>query len=664
MDPITQQTALATAGAAGGDPVYVDDLFSTHLYEGTGSNLTITNGIDLAGEGGLVWIKSRDTSAYHSLTDTVRGVNKDLITNDAFPEQNQSSNPSVRQFNSDGFGVGTEGRVNIQNYPFVSWTFRKQEKFFDIVTWNGNGTNGRTVSHNLGSVPGMILIKSTDTSTYWIVYHRSLGAGHYMILNDGSTKSNYDSGNSNSRYFNNTAPTSTEFTLSDDGWVNGSGRSYVAYIFAHNEASFGENNDEAIIHCGSYTGTGGGTPQLVNLGFEPQFVMVKNTTTSDNWSMHDVMRGSNVNHTYRLKADGAVAEAAWSAPFNVISSRGFIPTANNGEVNASGDVYIYIAIARSHKPPEAGTEVFSVSNKYQSESSNSPSYSANFAPDVWFRRNNITTNSQPITVLWRQTMATMKTHEIGGTETDHEQHRKTMQYMNGAGDYSSHDYNDYKWMFARRKGAFDVVAYTGNGSNYASHPHNLGKPPELKIIRRRDDPGFGLQPNWIVGGTALNGTGNDKYLLLNSSAGEVTSSNYWFAGSDTATGFSVKGGNYESDSQSGGYVAMLFATVPNVSKVGTYTFQGSDIDVDCGFTTGARFVMIKRLDASGEWCVFDSLRGITNSASPKLAWGTQDAHDANASWIKPYSGGFRVLASGGNDVSDQNGSRYLFLAFS
>ena len=659
MDPITQQTALAAAGAAGGDPVYVDDLFSTYLYEGTGSNETIANGIDLAGEGGLVWIKNRDTAAYHSLTDTERGVNKDLITNGAFGEQNQNSNPSVRQFNSNGFGIGTEGRVNSSGSPFVSWTFRKCPKFFDIVTYTGNGTAGRTISHNLGSVPGCIIVKKTTSAAGWAVYHRETGNNQFLLLDDP------DASTASNAYWNSTSPTSTVFTVGDQERVNETNSNYVAYIFAHDEQVFGENGNESIIKCGSYfgTGTAGGA---LNIGFEPQWFLVKNASqNSQDWFVLDSMRGlHNGNKDERLEPNQANS--------NDVSFNLFDPVANDlhrgtsvlDETNQASQLHIYIAIRRSHKPPEAGTEVFAVSNKYQTESANSPSYSAPFAPDVWFRRNNITTNGQPITVLWRQTMKTIQTHVIGNDDSDHFAHRKTMHYMNGAGDYSSPDYNDYKWFFRRRKGAFDVVTYRGSGSGGSGHSHNLGKPPELKIIRRRNDPGFGLLPNWIVGGTALNGTGNDKYMLLNSNAGEVTSSNYWSAGSDSATEFSVKSGNYESDHSSGDYVAMLFATVPNVSKVGTYTFQGSDIDVDCGFTTGARFVMIKRLDASGEWCVFDTLRGITNSASPKIAWGTTDAHDANASFIQPYSGGFKVRAAGSNDVSDQNGSRYLFLAFS
>jgi len=659
MDPITQQQALAAAGAASGDPVYVDDLFSTYLYEGTGSNETITNGIDLAGEGGLVWIKNRDTTAYHSLTDTERGVNKDLITNGAFSEQNQSGNPSVRQFNSNGFGIGTEGRVNNTGSPFVSWTFRKCPKFFDIVTYTGNGTNGRSISHNLESVPGCIIVKTLNSADHWRVWHRSLAS------NEALTLSSATSSNSANNYWNNTAPTSSAFTVGDYEGVNRNNTNYVAYIFAHDEQVFGENRNESIIKCGYYfgTGTAGGA---LNIGFEPQWFLVKNASQSNqDWFVLDSMRGlHNGNKDERLEPNAATATESSFNLFDPVANDLHRGTSVLDETNQASQIHIYIAIRRTHKPPEAGTEVFAVSNKYQTESANSPSYSAPFAPDVWFRRNNITTGGQPITVLWRQTMKTIQTHVIGNDDSDHFAHRKTMHYMNGAGDYSSHDYNDYKWFFRRRKGAFDVVTYRGSGSGGSGHSHNLGKPPELKIIRRRNDPGSGLLPNWIVGGTALNGTGNDKYMLLNSTAGEVTSSNYWSAGSDSATVFSVKSGNYESDHSSGDYVAMLFATVPNVSKVGTYTFQGSDINVDCGFTTGARFVMIKRLDAAGEWCVFDTLRGITNSVSPKIAWGTTDSHDANASFIQPYSGGFKVRAAGPNDVSDQNGSRYLFLAFS
>ena len=184
MDPITQQAVLATAGAAAGEATYVDDVFSTFLYEGTNSSHSINNGLDLSGEGGLVWIKNRSTAASNEpnvLYDTERGATKQLISSSTGTEQTVSRFSS---FNSNGFTVTTnDNEVNNSALDYVSWAFRKAPGFFDVVTYTGNGTSGRTINHNLGSVPGMIIIKCLDFSgTSWAVWHRSIDQRQGFIL--------------------------------------------------------------------------------------------------------------------------------------------------------------------------------------------------------------------------------------------------------------------------------------------------------------------------------------------------------------------------------------------------------------------------------------------------------------------------------------------------
>jgi hypothetical protein len=231
----------AAAGSAGGAGLDVDEVFSTYLYDGTGSAQTITNGIDLSGEGGLVWIKGRMAGGFsHYLFDTERGVTKYIRSNETNAEGTDSN--SLTAFNSNGFSVGSANITNYNTGDFVSWTWRKAPKFFDVVTYSGNSTAGRTVSHSLGSVPGMIIVKTTNASDDWRVYHRGVDSSnpenYVMYLND--TRARVDAPR-----WNDTAPTSTEFTLGSDSSVNGSGRTYVAYIFAHNnsDGGFGPDSD-------------------------------------------------------------------------------------------------------------------------------------------------------------------------------------------------------------------------------------------------------------------------------------------------------------------------------------------------------------------------------------------------------------------------------------
>ena len=185
----------ALAGTPSTPPVFVEDVFSTWLYTGTGANQTITNDIDLAGKGGMVWIKSRTSipsSTAHMIADTVRGPTV-TISSDT-DSGNEADTDRYQSFNNNGFSIKTSARLNYSANPYVSWTFRKQAKFFDVVTYTGNGS-ARTISHNLGSVPGMIIVKRTDTTGDWQVYHRANTANpetDYLVLNSTAATADSD----------------------------------------------------------------------------------------------------------------------------------------------------------------------------------------------------------------------------------------------------------------------------------------------------------------------------------------------------------------------------------------------------------------------------------------------------------------------------------------
>ena len=138
MDPIARMVAAGAAGAAGGDATYVDDMFSTYVYEGNGSTQSIDNGIDLSGEGGLVWFKGRDLTISHRLYDTERGATKRLSSSLADAESTGTND--LTAFNSNGFSIGNNGGVNASGYDYVSWSFRKAPGFFDVVTYAGTGS--------------------------------------------------------------------------------------------------------------------------------------------------------------------------------------------------------------------------------------------------------------------------------------------------------------------------------------------------------------------------------------------------------------------------------------------------------------------------------------------------------------------------------------------
>jgi len=279
MSSAAQKIIQAAAGNAGAGGLNVEEVFSTYLYEGNGSTQTITNGIDLDGEGGLVWIKNRTQDDSHILTDTERGATEILASDTTAAEATDAD--TLTAFNSGGFAIGADAKVNTSTEDYVSWTFRKAPKFFDVVTYTGNGT-ARTISHNLGSAPGCIIIKDLSAADNWYTFHRGDNTAKYLKLNTN------DSTTVDFTIWNNTAPTDSVFSIGASGNTNRSGRNYVAYLFAHNDGDgeFGEDADQDIIKCGSYSGSN----QTIDLGFEPQFIIVKRTDASENWMMFDLYR--------------------------------------------------------------------------------------------------------------------------------------------------------------------------------------------------------------------------------------------------------------------------------------------------------------------------------------------------------------------------------------
>jgi len=316
----------------------VDELFSTKLYSGNGGTQTITNDIDLSGEGGLVWTKCRSASQYHRLVDTARGVNRDLITNGTFSEQNQDSSNSVSAFNSDGYNLGPDGAVNTSGEDYVSWTFRKTEKFFDVVTYTGDGQTNRNIPHNLGSVPGFIVVKGLNFgSDPWYSYHRYTG-------NQGELRlSETDSGVSGSSRWASFTPTSTYFR-GDTAAINVNGRTYVAYLFAHDEQEFGASGNESIIKCGGFT-MGANTTISHTLGFQPQWILFKRSSAQSPWWIVDTTRGVSSSSYKVLFPNSETAEETKNYTGLYPTSTGFtFDNTNNGNWNAGG-TFIYIAIS-------------------------------------------------------------------------------------------------------------------------------------------------------------------------------------------------------------------------------------------------------------------------------------------------------------------------------
>jgi hypothetical protein len=344
MDPNTRALMMGAGGASSEGKTYVEDVFSTWLYTGTGSTQAITNGIDLAGKGGLVWLKTRarssgDFYSRHFLYDSARGLSAtSYLHTDASDAQGATGSVgSAPTFLSNGF---TPGPSNLNTETYASWTFRKAPKFFDVVTYTGNGVGGRVVPHNLGSTPGFVIIKRVDSTGNWFCSHRDLtNFGQHMFLNQTAVAS------SNLGWIGNV--TSTQFQVYRIADLNASGATYVAYLFAHDAGGFGDSGNESVVKCGSYTGNGSATGPTIDLGWEPQWLLIKQAsgTAGEDWYIYDSMRGiaTGGNDPF-LRADLSASEVATSNHIDLLAT-GFQPTTTGTATNQSGTTYIYLAIA-------------------------------------------------------------------------------------------------------------------------------------------------------------------------------------------------------------------------------------------------------------------------------------------------------------------------------
>jgi len=652
----------AAGNAGGGAGPDVEDVFSTYLYESAGTTQTITNNIDISGEGGLVWIKRRNgTSSNNRLHDTERGMTSGtggspyLWTNATTGNQGASYPGSVVA-TSTGFDITSTGINDLSDNggTYASWTFRKAPKFFDVVTYTGDGVAGREMPHSLGVAPGMIIVKRLDSTGQWFSWHRAFGdVNTYIYLSSTS-----GSGSSTGIWGNN-LPDSNKFELPSHS-INASGATYVAYLFAHNDGDggFGSDGDADIIKCGSYTGNESSFP-TVNLGFEPQWVMIKAATRTSNWQIFDNMRGiaTGGNENY-LWANANEPEQSSNDHIS-LNATGFDLSSVEPSTNSTGETFIYIAIRRGTKVPESATEVF---DPIEANNSAGTFNTTGFPVDLqifkpytsstqyWFVNDRL----RGVETLPTQTGTSgpyLSTNTTGAEVNNY----MTMGWDNEgfrtpSGGFPNTDVVYYNWK--RAPGYFDAVAYTGTGSS-RTISHNLGVAPEMIWFKKRDG-----DASWLVMNTHLTNP-NDDYLVLNSDSSKGSISGSWLT--PTSTEFGIGVSFSETNSSGSNYIAYLFASLDGISKVGSYTGTGATLNIDCGFTSGARFVLIRRTDANGDWMLFDTERGIVSGNDPFLMLNETSAENSGQDLIDPYSSGFTLTNSGNGNVNGSGGS-YIFYA--
>lgn len=630
---------------------YVEEVFNTTIYAGTGASQNIVNDIDLSSNEGMVWIKGRSTLTSNFLFDTIRGPLVEINSDTNAQDTNLAD--SLTSFNADGFTIGGAKGIGVNTAQYVSYTFRKAPKFFDIVTYTGTGSL-QNIAHNLESPPYFMFIKARNSTQNWAVYYDV--ATRYLTLN--STAASL----ADATYWNNTAPTSSVFTVNTNATVNSNGVEYVAYLFASGYTNgFGEDGTERIIYCGSYTGNGSSTigPIINDPGFEPQFVLIKNSGATGNWVVIDNVRGMYYyGNGAAFLANTTVAEtiSQYIAP----RSDGFQVTTTAADINTNGNIYTYMAIRRGPmKTPTDATKVFQPV-VYTGTNVDNRLVTTNILNDmVLVRQRNDTVLGGMVVgdrlrgVPYMLTGTTaVESATTDGFMTPTVGYGGPFSTMQGFGvgnnvtpklNVNTTTNNHVAEAFKCAPLFFDMVAYTGTGSTLAV-PHNLGQTPGLTIIKRRNT----TTGNWRVATTA----GFAYQLVLNTTAAYADPGANAIGISNIdlqlETGADVNtSGSY--------YVAYLFGTCPGVSSVGNYTGSGTTQQIDCGFTSGSRFVLIKRTDTTGDWYVWDSARGIVAGNDPYLLLNSTAAEVTSTDYVDTYSAGFELSSTAPAGLNERPG---------
>jgi hypothetical protein len=379
--------------------------------------------------------------------------------------------------------------------------------------------------------------------------------------------------------------------------------------------------------------------------------------------MFDVMRGWPVGaNGQRFRANTSDAEAAelWFEP----TATGFIvrPGPNLEYNEAGGYRYIYIAIRRGPmKVPTSGTSVFqsstytgnAITPRIISGLTNNPDLILNMM------RNPSSSGRTPVGFTWFDRLRG-RGQRLNSSDTAVESslspptegpnfYSYFVDVVSGESNYSPAEY--VTETFSRAPGFMDEVCYTGTGAN-RTISHNLAAVPELIIVKGRN-----IVAPWEVYCGAL---ANTQYLVLNTTAAVATGATRWNSTTPTSTVFSL-GTSTQLNTNGSTYVAYLFATCPGVSKVGSYTGTGATQTINCGFTAGARFVMIKRTSSTGDWYIWDSARGIVAGNDPYLLINSTAAEVTSTDYVDTAATGFEISSTAPAAINASGGT-FIFLA--
>ncbi len=662
---------ILSAGAADLVP---SENFSIVTYTGTGSSNSIT-GVGFQPD--FVWIKRRNATDLNVLTDSVRGTDKQLFSNQTDAESVASTR--LTSFDTNGFTLSGSGtRVNDSGGTYVAWCWKANggttssngegditstvqantDAGFSIVSYTGNGTDDQTVGHGLTAKCDLVIIKDRSSADKWLVQLPQLGDTARMVLEGTAAKTDDDTTTQ--------AGNTTVFGIGDDNSVNKSSDNFIAYCF-HSVDGFSK--------IGSYTGNGDAYGPIVETGFEVGWLMIKNADDTESggasWLMYDNKRNTTNPRDSRLWANSDAAEYSADCYDVDFLANGFQIAAfcSTYGMNESGDTYIYMAIAAD---PDTEAPTLADSFNIETYAGTSATHSISglgFSPNfVWLKERDGTDSHQAYDTIRgannviypNGTNAQYSGSEFPSFDSD----GFTLS-NNSSNNESSKNYVAWAWkanddvptindngsidsiVSANANAGFSIVKWNGTGSN-GTVGHGLSATPEIIISKNLTSA---ATDGWPVYSQTI---GNDYTFFLNSSGAKASTGGTWGSTSPTSTVFTVQ--DNDSNNEDGDeIIAYCFHSVAGYSKISSYSGTGSSNAIT-GMGFQPDYVMIKEADGIDSWEVYDSVRGDDKVLYPNGS----NAEGTGSNFTSFDSGGFTVSSA---TSVNESGKTYIYAAF-
>ena len=658
--------------------------FKTILYDGTGSAQSITG---LGFKPDLVWIKERAGSAWHSWFDSTRGVGNRISSNSS-----NAQNLDIQRlssFDADGFSLGTDGDVNGSGKTFVAWCWKANagttssntdgtvtstiqvntKAGFSIITYVGTGVINQSLGHGLSSAPEFYITKNLDTGgTGWFTKQTVIG-GLFTEMSLNSSAAGYSVTNTN-------PPTSSLIYQFDNINLGASGQNYIVYAF-HSVAGFSK--------IGTYTGTGSTSNRpVINTGFEPAFVMIKNTSASGDWMIMDNKRDPINPRSKYMRANTDGNEGNYSEFGLYFLSNGFQvgPTTNNNW-NTSGNTYLYMAFGADTSAAPTLTDSFNVL-RYSGDGGTKSITGSGFLPNLSWIKSRTTAYSNAVIDSVRARNNTLITNssdadnagssfdkDLISFDTDGFTVGPVQQaYANPAGNQM------VSWLWKANPFAtiladgtntsniinsvnvaagYSITTFTGGSTASGTVPHGLGAAPEVVWVKARS-----FSDSWFVYHKDLgNGSNAEEYALrLNTTAAEQSLTGFWNNTAPSATNVTLGNGILVAAT----YVMYAFKSITGFSHFGTYTGNGTTLSVTgLGFSPDC--VIIKGATLTEVWSIFDSSRGPNRRLTPS---GTDVEYlNSGGGYLQSFDGdGFTTQAGAAGAANvNQAGIEYIYMAW-